>query len=362
MLQMMKKRRRPKILLILILLVLAAGVVLMLTSNKPGNHSPGVTTDGTHEDKNMSNSEDDPDHKLSPAPDQHVQTPVPTAIPTPIPEPTISVSEPEPSQVPEVSVTPDPNAEPVPESIEALKEELEQYIEKQKGKYGLSFVNLVTGETIGINDKDEFIAASTTKMPMNLLLYKKVASGEISLDSKLYYLEEDFEEGTGVIQKSPYGTEYTVRETARLSIIYSDNCGINMIIRLLGIDNIRKYMQDLGGTVYYGKRHRTCPYDLTLYAAELYRFYQENPEVAGLLIEDLQNTIWNDRINKLLPADVKVSHKIGNYEAVCNDVGIVFATEPYALAVLSDGVDQSVAADVIAKLSRKIYDFVEQKQ
>lgn len=243
---------------------------------------------------------------------------------------------------------------------EALKAELEQYISKQEGRYGLYYKNLVNGQYFGIGDRDPYIAASTTKLPMNLLLYRKVAAGEIDLQQKLTYLQEDFEAGTGIIQSSPFGTEYTVRETARLSIVYSDNCGINMIIRLLGIENIRKYMQELGGTIYYERSHRSCPYDLALYAEELYRFYQQAPDTIGVLMEDLQNTLWNDRISKLLPDDVKVPHKIGNYPGVCNDVGIVFASEPYVLAVMSDGVAQETALDVIAQLSRMIYDAVEQ--
>lgn len=243
--------------------------------------------------------------------------------------------------------------------IEALKTALEQYISKQEGRYGLYFKNLVTGQSFGICDRDEYIAASTAKLPMNLLLYRKVAAGEIDLQQKLTYLQEDFEEGTGVIQSSSFGTEYTVREAARLSIVCSDNCGINMIIRLLGIENIRKYMQELGGTVYYGQGHRSCPYDLALYAEELYRFYHKTPDSAVLLMEDLQNTEWNDRINKLLPKDVKVPHKIGNYPGVYNDVGIVFASQPYVLAVMSDSVAQDAASEVIAQLSRMIYDEVE---
>jgi beta-lactamase class A len=280
---------------------------------------------------------------------QPAQQPVLTATPEPTQSPTPA---PTPAGSSEVSAEPSKN-------MEELKKDLIEYIAKQDGKYGLYFINLVTGEEFGINDRDEYIAASTTKLPMNLLLYKKVESGEVDLNSKLVYLEEDFEAGTGIIQDTPYGTEYTVRETARLSIVYSDNCGINMIIRLLGIENIREYMQELGGTIYYGKRHRSCPYDLALYAQELYRFYQESPDVAGMLIEDLQNTKWNDRINKLLPAHVKVAHKIGTYPGACNDVGIVFATQPYVLAVMSDKVEYGAATNVIAELSRKIYDYVE---
>ena len=236
---------------------------------------------------------------------------------------------------------------------------LVEYIGQQQGKYGLYYINLVTREEFGINDRDEYIAASTTKLPMNMLLYCEIKAGRIDPDGILTYSEEDFEPGTGVIQESDFGTLYTVREAARLSIVHSDNCAMNMIIRILGIDNIRQYMQEIGGTIYYGDSHRSCPYDLAMYAAELYRFYEESPDIAEILIEDLQNTAWNDRINKYLPKETKVSHKIGNYPKVYNDVGIVFASEPYAIAIMSENVEQATAFEVIATISKMIYDYVE---
>ena len=243
--------------------------------------------------------------------------------------------------------------------LNELKLMLVEYIGQQQGKYGLYYINLVTREEFGINDRDEYIAASTTKLPMNMMLYCEIKAGRIDPDEVLTYSEEDFEPGTGVIQESDFGTLYTVREAARLSIAHSDNCAMNMIIRILGIDNIRRYMQEIGGTIYYGDSHRSCPYDLAMYAAELYRFYEESPDIAEILIEDLQNTAWNDRINKYLPKETKVSHKIGNYPKVYNDVGIVFASEPYAIAIMSENVEQAMAFEVIATISKMIYDYVE---
>lgn len=246
--------------------------------------------------------------------------------------------------------------------LNELKYGLIKYIEKQRGRYGLYYINLITQEEFGINDKDKYIAASTTKLPMNMLLYREIEAERVDPKSILTYSERDFEFGTGVIKESDFGTLYTIREAARLSIVCSDNCAMNMIISLLGIDNIRQYMQGLGGTIYYGDDHRTCPYDLAIYAAELYRFYEKSPDIAGVLIEDLQNTAWNDRINKFLPKKIKVSHKIGNFPKVYNDVGIVFAFEPYALAIMSDNVEQETASDVIATISKMIYDYVKQKK
>lgn len=330
------------------MLVIAAGIALVLTERGMPAKRPEIPMDGPAGGSAMNNPQtgaDDPEEQDS------------VYI---LPEPTQTSAG---SNIVQSTQASGESTDPAPltasADVEALKEALQHFISRQEGKYGLYFKNLVTGQSIGIHDRDQFIAASTTKLPMNLLLYRKVAAGEIDLQQKLTYLQEDFEAGTGVIQSSPYGTEYTVRETARLSIVCSDNCGINMIIRLLGIENIRKYMQDLGGTVQYERGHRSCPYDLALYAEELYRFYQQAPDVAGILMEDLMNTEWNDRINKLLPKDIRVPHKIGNYPGVYNDVGIVFASQPYVLAIMSDGVRPDAASDVIAQMSGIIYDEVE---
>lgn len=412
------KRGQSNILTVMIMLALAVSIITMLRGKIPEKNSSSLVVEpavGSHGGKDWSQPEGASDVTASPSqrptpfqavaaesPEAHAinATPAPTvtsepsemhvmnatSAPTVASEPSevhamnvtsapIVASEPpgaqavnttpilivthKPSEVPVVSSAPVPTARLVPENITGLKEELQDYISEQNGKYGLYFKSLVTDEAFGINDRDEYIAASTTKLPMNLLLYKRVAAGEVDLNSKLVYQKEDYEQGTGIIQNSSYGTEYTIRETSRLSIVNSDNCGINMIIRLLGIDTIRKYMQELGGTVYYGNEHRSCPYDLAIYTEELYRFYQKTPEVAGLLIEDLQNTQWNDRINKHLPDDVKVSHKIGNFPGVYNDVGIVFANEPYVLAIMSDGTNLEVASEVIAEMSKRIYDYIE---
>lgn len=227
------------------------------------------------------------------------------------------------------------------------------------GTYGVTFVNLSTGERFGVNDTQEYIAASTSKFPMNVLLWKRIAAGEIDPESTLVYLKEDFESGTGIIQNQPFGTEYSVRTTSRYSVIHSDNCGINMIIRLLSIEDIRQYLRELGGVVEYGKTHRSCPADMANVAVDLYRFYEENPAVAGELIDFLEHTDWNDRINGLLPKDVRVAHKIGNQTRTANDVGIVFAHQPYVLSIMTDKVDFDAACRNIAKLSKMIYEHLE---
>lgn len=277
------------------------------------------------------------------------------------PEATTSTSAPTPDFV----STTDHGILPITGSVEesgkmsSFKTKVENYIFGLDGKYGVSFIDLATGEYFGINDRDSYIAASTSKIFMNVMLYTKFESGEINPDAPLIYLEEDFEPGAGIIKNEPYGTEYTVREASRLSIIHSDNCAINMIIRILGIEEICQYVLDLGGDIYYDDGHLTSPYDLTLVAKEFYRLYLNNPELYGELIYYLENTEWDDRISGRIPKEVMVAHKIGDQVRVANDVGIVFASHPFALAVLTDDVEEEKAKANIAILSKMIYDEVE---
>jgi len=243
--------------------------------------------------------------------------------------------------------------------MDELKKLISDYTSKLPGKYGVTFIDLATGEMVNVNDKVEYIAASTSKLPVNVLLYKNIEAGKINLEDKLVYKQEDRETGTGSIIGSAYGTEYTVRETSKLAIRKSDNCGVNMLIRLLGIENVRQYIDDIGGQVHYGKTHRSCPYDMAQIAQDLYKHYLNNEDVYGELINNMENTDWHDRIDAKLPKEVKVAHKIGNQTTTRNDVGIVFGTHPYILSVMSDNVNIDAATKSIADLSKKIYDFEE---
>ncbi len=242
--------------------------------------------------------------------------------------------------------------------MDGLKKIITDYTAGLSGKYGVTFIDLATGEMVNVKDTDRYIAASTSKLPINVLLYKNIEAGKVSLDDMLTYKKEDFESGTGIIQKSAYGTQYTVRETSKLSIRKSDNCGVNMLIRLLDIQNVRQYLVDLGGKVYYDERHRSCPYDMALVAQDLYKHYLKNEAVYGELINNLENTDWHDRIDAQLTG-VKVAHKIGNQVKTANDVGIVFASHPYVLSIMTDNVDFGTACKAQATLSKKIYDYVE---
>jgi len=237
--------------------------------------------------------------------------------------------------------------------------ELKSYIENFEGVYGIHFLSLFDDTEFGINDTDEYDAASTTKVPLNLYIFRKIEEKLIDPENTMAYTEEDYCEGTGIIQYAEIGTEYTVRELCRLSIVESDNVATNMLKRLIGGGEVyRRFMKQSGGLVVDFDKNISCPRDMSLYLKMTHEFFLENKELGGELISYLSETALESRLDKLLPPDVTVAHKIGTQLRSVHDVGIIYSEKPYILSVMSKDVDEDEAPDVIANISKKVYDFV----
>ncbi len=252
---------------------------------------------------------------------------------------------------------------------------------QSSGRFAVYYQNLVSGDVWQINADQPFVAASSIKLGINTLLYTKLASGEISPTEMLAYDNRnyptgDYESGTGSIQSQPNGTQYSVRDTSGLSIRISDNCGTNMVIRRLGgIDTVNVYLNSISAVVDYRKsvsytnyagssqsgRHRTSATDLGLHAVNLYTLWQADPQAYQPLIDDLCATEFDFGIQKGIPADILVAHKIGTngtYSAE-NDVGIVFGEEPFVLCVMTEMGSAYSAHQLQADIAEIFYNTME---
>ena len=143
-------------------------------------------------------------------------------------------------------------------NLAALQTQVADYLNKQTGRFGVYYINMNNGETMAFNESQPIVAASSIKIAYNTYLYEKAASGELTMDEKITYNaakypEGDYEGGTGTIQNSADGTEYTLYDVSHLSITVSDNCGTNMVLRRLGGEDAvnNNYMKTISSVVDY---------------------------------------------------------------------------------------------------------------
>jgi beta-lactamase class A len=245
-----------------------------------------------------------------------------------------------------------------------------------KDNISIYYKNLDTEEEYLLNPDRYYIAASTTKVPLCMMILDQVFEGTLNLEDEIYYEEEDDEDGSGVLYYLEDVTNVTIGEAVRLSIIESDNVAKNMLRRISEI-SITDYLIDITGD-------ESIPYENYITARQLYmvldRLY-ENPNnnpYYELLIDYMTKTVFHDRLDKYIPHDI-VAHKIGDYYRYYHDCGIIYGKDDYIIVILTrdignlsdeaynDGTEDerylldwgSQAYEIIGNISKEIYLNVE---
>lgn len=235
-----------------------------------------------------------------------------------------------------------------------LKIKIDSTIGINKNNVAIAYYDINTGDSIKINENISFLAASTVKVPINMLLYDMVYKGEINENEKLTYTDGDYEEGAGILQGQDLSQPLSIIDLSRYSIIYSDNIAINMIIDRVGIENRFAYLESiLNHNVDHNENYTTADDSLKI-LKRLYENPDNNPYYENL-INLMKNTVYHDRIDKLIPQQI-VAHKIGDYNEYVNDIGIVYTKNPYIIVILTKNIPN--ANELIGQISKIIYDNV----
>lgn len=259
--------------------------------------------------------------------------------------------------------------------LTSIDEVVEDVVGGYRDNISIYFKNLNTDEEYILNEDTYYVAASTTKVPLAMLILDKVNSGMLSLDDTISYIETDYEEGTGSLAYLETIPDITIDEALYLSIVESDNIAKNMLTRI-SRSSVTDYTRSITGysDIPYGNYITARQFGIIL--EKLYKNPDNNPYYEKLL-SYMTRTIFHSGLDKYLDYS-KVAHKIGTYYRYYHDVGIVYGEDPYILVVMtkdigelggdfdSDNDDEvylldggNKAFDIIAELSKGIYDAVE---
>ncbi len=191
--------------------------------------------------------------------------------------------------------------------------------------------------------------------------------GRLSLPQQVTLEQSDRDDGWGDLYDAPVGTSYSVSNLLRLMITESDNTATNMLIRLVGRQNINATMRALG-------MHHTRLGDYIRSEGDIRSLRSSPFEMAELLTDMAQDKLiddWSSRAmigilagqhhNSLLPAPlprgIEIAHKTGTLHDTLNDVGIVYYDpEPYVIAVMTTHLpDLDIGRSFIRGVSKLAY-------
>jgi len=272
-----------------------------------------------------------------------------------------------------------------PDPLKELKSEIENRLDSTEGEFAVAFKDLDNGDTLFINARKVFHAASTMKTPVMIEVYKQAARGNFRLNDSLlikttfssiadgstFELPADTDSETSLYEHA--GENSTIAALTYDMIINSSNLATNLIIELVGPDNVTETMRELGAkdlTVRRGVEdlkayeegiiNTTTAYDLMLIYEKLAKGELVSESASAEMIDILMDQEFNHVIPAGVPDDVRVAHKTGSITALQHDSGIVFLPggKSYVLVLLSHKLgsrDEGVKA--LADVSKMIYDY-----
>lgn len=225
-------------------------------------------------------------------------------------------------------------------TLEGLIAEFMQENYLNETNFSLCYYNTVTGEEYCYNETAFMIAASTYKLPLNLYYYELQASGEITGDTYI--------PGAGT----------TLDDCHRMSLVDSNNeVSIAMLYHLGSFRDYKEAMRpfftmtdDEIDPIYYADNYY-CTRMMMDCLKYLYAHADDFSEMLGYMTEACPGAYFK----ALLEDKVTVAHKYGGFEGAENDTGIIYASQPFLLAVYTQGVGEQICSQA----AELLYEYTE---
>ncbi|MFZ5966052.1 MAG: serine hydrolase [Bacillota bacterium] len=130
--------------------------------------------------------------------------------------------------------------------MKELEKIIRRRIEGLGGEASILVKDADTGERITINEGKSFHAASIIKLPILWEALKQVEEGKRTLQDIVILQNSDKVGGCGVLPILHEGLALTLEDLLFLMTDISDNTATNMLIDVLGLENINRRIQSLG--------------------------------------------------------------------------------------------------------------------
>lgn len=251
---------------------------------------------------------------------------------------------------------------------------------------GVAFFDYRHRTVWGYHAERWFHAASTIKIPVLLGVYDAVEKGRFSSGNWVHVRNRFL----GVVDGAPYridpgrdadsevhaavGRTMRIRDLARHMIVRSSNLATNLLLDLVGPEEIqatldrlrldgielRRGVEDLAAWE-EGVNNRVTAHGLLGALRVLEEGAYFAPELTGEMLDILHAQEFRSGIPAGMPDGTRVAHKTGEISTAAHDAGIVYLPdrEPFVLVVLTEWAsDGSTRKDTIARIARTVHEYV----
>ncbi|WP_148465223.1 serine hydrolase [Peptoniphilus harei] len=255
-------------------------------------------------------------------------------------------------------------------NYKGLQNKIENIVEESSANIFVSFYDLDLGEGFSINGDQQVPSASMIKILILLKAFDECDKGKLNLEDTISLDDYERVDGSGILKELYRNHKFSIRELLTLMIIVSDNTATNILIDLLGREEINKIGHELGleKTILQRKMmdslakergldNFTSSNEILKLLKMIYEKNFINEDYSELALDILLRQQERDRLQRYLPEDLKIANKSGDLDNLENDGGIFFTkNKNYILVVLVNQAESNVLAkEIIGEISLKIY-------
>lgn len=246
-------------------------------------------------------------------------------------------------------------------------------INKSIGDIGVVIERIDNSISINININEDMIfpSASTIKLVIMAAVMDEVKKGKISFDDKILLTKDRLCGGDGILKEFDIEHEFTLKEIMTLMIIISDNTATNILIDLIGMQNINNIAVEMGleftrlrrkmmdsQAVNEGRENTTTPKEMSKILRYIYDGKFIDEYYSKIALDILKRQQVGGRLTLYMPEDIVVAHKTGDLDKLEHDVGIVYHNfSDYIICVLTKNLDTNKnGREIIGEISRITYE------
>lgn len=236
------------------------------------------------------------------------------------------------------------------------------------GHTGFYYLNLITGTEYGVREDETFGAASVIKLPLYMHVLAECAVGRMSMDEILTITAEDKVPICGALTLFTDDVQADVRTLCKLMISISDNTATNKLIDHSTIPGAQDGFRHMGlvktqltrklfdrAASRAGLRNVICPREIGQLLAMLYRGEFVSEAVCKEAIDTLLLQQVDHKLNGRICGEVAIAHKTGEDDALSNDVGIVYAPQPFVICFAGHDTDVYAWEDLMRNAAYELW-------
>lgn len=237
---------------------------------------------------------------------------------------------------------------------------------------GIAVKDLKTNEYYTHNADQLFVAGSSMKLPLSVVIYDNINKGKYSGSTKLLYKESHYTTGTTVVPLYySFGDYISLSTLLQFTLVPSDNIAANVLFDLLSrTGSIQKQIAGYFGgddtDVLVTSGNKITPNFMVGVLDELLDEELATKDKYKELVGHI-TAAYNGRYLKRNLSGVTIAHKCGFYNGNINDSGIIYVDNKprYLISIYTQGFGNkdkqgvTYAERYIAELNQIVYDYFE---